>query len=91
MAGNDDSGGPDSYLRFTVPEDDKYVICVQDHLSKGGADYVYRVEVTPVEAAADAGPARAAASSSTSSVAGAAGQPHGDSGQRASGPISAAT
>ncbi|MBI3837609.1 MAG: PPC domain-containing protein [Planctomycetia bacterium] len=49
VVGNDDSGGPDSYLRFTVPEDDTYVVVVQDHLKQGGADYVYRVEVAPVK------------------------------------------
>ncbi len=48
VAGNDDSGGPDSYVRFTAPEDDEYVITVQDHLRRGGSDFVYRVEVTPV-------------------------------------------
>jgi hypothetical protein len=47
VAGNDDSGGPDSFQRFTVPEDDTYVIQVQDHLKQGGADYAYRVEVAP--------------------------------------------
>jgi hypothetical protein len=46
---NDDSGGPDSYQRFTAAEDDTYVVQVQDHLKQGGADYVYRVEVTPVQ------------------------------------------
>ena len=49
IGGNDDSGGPDSYLRFTAPEDDTYVVLVQDHLKQAGADYVYRVEVAPVE------------------------------------------
>ena len=49
VAGNDDSGGPDSYVRFTAPEDDEYVLYVKDHLSQGGADYVYRVELTPVQ------------------------------------------
>jgi len=49
VAGNDDSGGPDSYLRFTAPEDDTYVVMLQDHLKQGGLDYVYRVEVTPVK------------------------------------------
>ena len=49
VAGNDDSGGPDSYLRLAVPEDDEYVIYVQDHLNKGGVDYAYRVEITPVK------------------------------------------
>ena len=49
VAGNDDSGGPDSYLRLVVPEDDEYVIFIQDHLRKGGVDYAYRVEITPVK------------------------------------------
>ncbi|MEX2113597.1 MAG: PPC domain-containing protein [Pirellulales bacterium] len=49
VGGNDDSGGPDSYLRFTAPEDDTYVVIVQDHLKQGGPSYVYRVEVSPVQ------------------------------------------
>jgi len=51
IAGNDDSGGPDSYLRFTAPEDKEYAIYVHDHLKKGGPDYFFRVEITPVAAA----------------------------------------
>lgn len=47
--GNDDSTGPDSYFRFTCPEDAEYVVWVVDHLGKGGPDYVYRIEVSPVE------------------------------------------
>ncbi len=49
VAGNDDSGGPDSYQRFTAPEDDTYVVRLQDQLLQGGADYAYRVEVAPVK------------------------------------------
>ncbi len=49
IVGNDDTGGPDSYVRFTAPEDDTYVAVVQDHLKQGGPDYVYRVEVAPVK------------------------------------------
>ncbi len=49
IGGNDDSGGPDSYLRFTAPEDDTYVVMVQDHLKQGGPAYAYRVEITPVK------------------------------------------
>jgi hypothetical protein len=49
VGGNDDSGGPDSYLRFTAPEDDTYVVIVQDHLKQGGPSYVYRVEISPVQ------------------------------------------
>jgi hypothetical protein len=48
IGSNDDTGGPDSYLRFTAPENEDVVIEVSDHLKKGGENYVYRVEVTPV-------------------------------------------
>jgi hypothetical protein len=44
IAGNDDSRGPDSYLRFEVPEDGEYILRITDHLSRGGPDFVYRVE-----------------------------------------------
>ncbi len=46
--GNDDRGGPDSYIRFTAPKDGDYVVSVTDHLKKGGPDYFYRVEISPV-------------------------------------------
>ena len=49
IAYNDDSNGPDSYVRFTAPEDDQYVISITDQMGRGGPDFVYRVEVTPVE------------------------------------------
>ncbi len=45
---NDDSGGPDSYLRFQAPEDDEYRVIIRDQLSDGAPDFVYRVEVAPV-------------------------------------------
>jgi len=48
LAGNDDSIGPDSYLRFNVPADGDYCISVRDHLERGGPAFVYRVEVVPV-------------------------------------------
>ena len=48
IAGNDDSRGPDSYLRFEVPEDGEYVVRVTDHLGRGRPDFVYRVELQPV-------------------------------------------
>ena len=35
VAGNDDSGGPDSYVRFNAPRDGEYVVSVADHLKKG--------------------------------------------------------
>ena len=49
IGGNDDTNGPDSYLRFTAPEDDRYVIRIKDQMDRGGPDFVYRIEVTPVE------------------------------------------
>lgn len=48
VVGNDDSGGPDSYVRFTAPEDDTYGIIIQDQLLNGGGEFVYRAEVAPV-------------------------------------------
>jgi len=50
IASNDDSRGPDSYLRFEVPENGEYVIRVTDHLGRGRSDFVYRVELQPVTA-----------------------------------------
>ncbi len=49
LAGNDDSAGPDSYLRFAVPNDGDYLVRVIDHLGNGGPAYFYRVELTPVK------------------------------------------
>jgi hypothetical protein len=49
IAANDDSGGPDSYLRFNVPADGNYTLSVRDHLLRGGPNFVYRVEITPIE------------------------------------------
>jgi hypothetical protein len=48
IAANDDSGGPDSYFRITIPNDGEYVLSVTDHLGKGGPTYFYRVEFIPV-------------------------------------------
>jgi hypothetical protein len=48
--GDDDAVPPDSYFRFQAPETAEYVIWLVDHLGKGGPDYFYRIEVTPVEA-----------------------------------------
>ena len=54
IGGNDDTAinnvaTPDSFQRFTAPDDGQYLIQVLDHLKKGGPDYFYRVEVGPVE------------------------------------------
>ncbi len=48
LAGADDARGPDSYIRFQVPEDGEYGILIRDHLDRGGEDFVYRVEFQPI-------------------------------------------
>ena len=48
LSGNDDSRGPDSYIRFKVPADGEYAVRIMDHLGRGGADFAYRVEFQPV-------------------------------------------
>lgn len=48
IVGNDDTGGPDSYVRFGAPADGDYFAVVQDQLKSGGPNYVYRIEITPV-------------------------------------------
>jgi hypothetical protein len=50
LIANDDAVGPDSYFRYTFPEDKEYVIRVYDHLQKGGVNYFYRIEFTRVQA-----------------------------------------
>lgn len=49
VASNDDSGGTDSYFRTTL-DDKEYILTVTDHLKKGGFDYTYRVDFSPVQA-----------------------------------------
>lgn len=51
IASNDDTGGPDSYVRFNVPADGEYLISIYDQLKAGGPDFVYRVELTEVKPA----------------------------------------
>ena len=49
MLGADDSSGPTATSASRRPKTAEYVIWLVDHLGKGGPDYVYRIEVTPVE------------------------------------------
>ncbi|MFO0985145.1 MAG: DUF1553 domain-containing protein [Planctomycetota bacterium] len=49
IASNDDSPGPDSYLRFNVPSDGEFVAYLTDHLRQGGSDYAYRFVVRPTQ------------------------------------------
>jgi hypothetical protein len=48
LASNDDSRGPDSYARITIPADGEYKLRVTDLLGMGGPEYIYRVELNPV-------------------------------------------
>lgn len=49
LALNDDSGNPDSYLRWKAPADGEFIIHVRDQLFRGGPTFVYRVEVTSIQ------------------------------------------
>ncbi len=49
IAANDDTDTPDSYIRFSAPADDQYVIAIRDQLEQGGPEYAYRIEVTPAQ------------------------------------------
>lgn len=49
LASNDDTGGADSYVRFTVPKDGEFTLKVSDHLGYGGPECTYRIELTPVQ------------------------------------------
>ncbi len=48
IAGNDDSRGPDPYMRLQLPADGQYFFRILDHLRRGGSEFVYRVEISPV-------------------------------------------
>ncbi len=45
IAQNDDSGGPDSYLRWKVPADGNFCVAVKDQLGRGGSTFTYRIEM----------------------------------------------
>lgn len=49
LASNDDTGGADSYVRFTAPKDGDFTFKISDHLGYGGPECTYRVEFTPVQ------------------------------------------
>jgi hypothetical protein len=46
LAENDDASGPDSFLRFTAPEDGTYQVKIHDINFRGGQAYVYRLTLT---------------------------------------------
>ncbi|MGI9471817.1 MAG: PPC domain-containing protein [Rubripirellula sp.] len=49
VGGNDDSGGPDSFLEYKIPADGQYHVGISDHLRGGGPGYAYRLEVKLAE------------------------------------------
>lgn len=49
LGSNDDSAGPDSYMRIGIPADGEYVVYMVDQLRQGGPQYVYRIEITEVK------------------------------------------
>ncbi|HEX4797467.1 MAG TPA: PPC domain-containing protein [Humisphaera sp.] len=51
IASNDDSGQPDSYIRFDPPADGEYSISITDQLHQGGPEFAYRIELTPTHPA----------------------------------------
>ena len=51
MGSNDDTGSPDSYMRFNAPADGEYTLAVNDLLKQGGPQHFYRVEIAPIEPA----------------------------------------
>ena len=55
VIGNDDARRPDAYLRFTAPADGEYLLRIRDHLDRGRADFVYRVEASTVKPALQIG------------------------------------
>jgi hypothetical protein len=46
IASNDDTLGPDSFARVTIPADGDYLVSVRDQLKGGGPEFIYRVEIT---------------------------------------------
>ena len=51
ITGNDDSDGPDSAVRVTVPDQGSFLVRVNEHLRRGGPNYVYWLEIEKAEPA----------------------------------------
>jgi len=49
LSGNDDAGGPDSYVRWKAPADGEFILAIRDQLNRGGPTFAYRVEITQVQ------------------------------------------
>lgn len=48
IGGNDDTGGPDSMLQVTVPDEGAFLLRVSDFQRRGGPEFVYWIDVEPV-------------------------------------------
>jgi hypothetical protein len=48
LAANDDAIGVDSELKFTPPDTTNYFVRIRDTLGRGGRDFAYHIELTPV-------------------------------------------
>ena len=48
ITSNDDAAGPDSAVRVTTPDEGSFLLRVNDHLRRGGAEFVYWIELEPV-------------------------------------------
>lgn len=49
ITGNDDTDGPDSAIRVTVPDQGSFLLRLNDHLRRGGETFAYWIEVEPAE------------------------------------------
>jgi hypothetical protein len=49
LTGNDDTDGPDSAIRVTVPDTGSFLLRVNDHLRRGGEAFAYWIEIEPAE------------------------------------------
>ncbi len=48
ITGNDDTGGPDSLVQVTVPDEESFLLRVNDFQQRGGSAFVYWIDVEPL-------------------------------------------
>lgn len=53
ITSNDDGDGPDSQLRVTTPAEGSFLLRISDHQRRGGADFVWWLDVEPITPAVD--------------------------------------
>jgi len=49
ITGNDDADGPDSDVRVKTPDQGSFLIRINDHQRRGGAEFVYWIDIEPSE------------------------------------------